>query len=520
MWALLALLLLGGSLRFQGLSRRGLVAYDEGFFIQAAKGPAIAARWAVNSWIAGEPLEAGGLRAEFARQGFPYPSLCARPGHAGLMALGMSVAGIRDVVPLAISALLGTWSILWVYRSAFLLGGARAALLAAAFLACSPNHVFFSRSGLSHVTALFFLLWAFTRFLERGKGSFGAGLLAGAAFVCHYSLFWAVPLMALGEILALRGPRAFRGCAARILLMGLGWLVFPLLCEAATRLARYALGGWAPGFGTYFSEIQYGLGGLMRTVFARAQSTPWFYVIHVVRTEGAVFSGLLAGGITWGAWRMLKDRGAVSRGIGLSAIAVAVIFGFYSALDFRACRTLLPAFGFGAVLLGCFLDRVAARVPVAALLLLCVHAFVAAPRVAQAAQGVSPYPALADAARRDGRHLVAVDDFPVVDFYQGGNREVLIRDRAAFERLKVQGPLRLLVVNRGGMYGFEDPLWAAEGRYAFVEEVVRSRRPGDIRPLGFPLAFDYTDADLRWDRVRSVSDLLYRIEAYDLDDSH
>lgn len=524
LWCLLILLAVGGGLRLAGLSERGLFYYDEAYLTQTFKGPAIALRWAATAIWTGAPFDSHDLRQEFVRHGFPYASFVARQGYGALVILGMTAAGIRDVVPLAVNAILGTASVAMACRLGVLLQGPRAGLFAAGLLAFSPNHVFFSRSGLSHPTALFFALWAFCRYLARrrgdGKGLFGAGILGGLALVSHYSLFWAVPLLAAGEAasaIAFPGAPA-RAAGTRIARLVLGGAIPPLACEAAMRSAHAVFGAWIPGMGTYFSEFRYGLGGLMQTVFAQARSTPWFYAIHTVRTEGAIFAALLVAAAGRELYRLaLRPREAWPRGAWLPALAVTVGYAVYSATTFRACRTLLVVFPLGAVLVGCLLDRWSRSRRALVLAVLLAHAALVAPDLIRSVGASSPYPALAQKARAEGRRLAAVDDFPVVDFYQGGTGEVFVRDRAAFERARREGPLWLVVVNRGGGYGFEDPIWAAEGRYAFVRSVVRSRRPIAVYPAGFPLEYDYADRELDFRRLWGLGHLPYAVEVYDLE---
>lgn len=523
LWGLLAFLALGGGLRLAGLPERGLFYYDEGYMAQACKGPAIALRWAASAVWTGAPLDARDLRQEFVRSGFPYASFAARHGYGALSILGMSVAGIRDIIPLAINAVLGTATLAWAYRLGAILQGPRAGLLAAGFLALSPNHVFFSRSGLSHPTALFFALWAFCRCLARrsgdGKGVFGAGLLGGMALICHYSLFWVVPLLAIGEVsAAIRSGGNARAARARALLLIAGGAIPPFACEVGMRIARVALGEWIPGVGTYFSEAHYGLVELMGSVFSRARSTPWFYPIHTIRTEGMLFAVLLAlaaGRELRRLWR--APDATLQPGTRLLALAVVAGYVVYTAVSFRACRTLLVIFPLGAVLIGCLLDRWAKTRNGIVVFLLLLHGAIVVPRLVRSIRCASPYPEIARAAQAEGRRLLAVDDFPVIDFYQPGGREVFVRDRAAFERIREAGPVWLAVINRGGRYGFDDPVWAAEGRYAFVRSVVETLRPVATYPAGFPLEFDFVDETFRADRLFSLDGVDYQIDVFSLE---
>lgn len=517
-WLLLALLAAGGGARFWRLSDRGLFSYDEGFLAQAAKGPAVAFRWAARALLDGEPLTREGLREAFAREGFPYPYVAAKHGYAALVCIGMALGGPRDAVPLAVSAFLGTASLLWTWRIGRLLGGGVGAAASATFLtAFSPNHIFFSRSGFSHASSVFFVLWALWVYLSHARRAAGArplgrtGFLAGAAFLCHYNTVWLPFVLGAAEAAFPSGQGGAR--ARRLLALATGFAAPLAICEAATWITKGLGGGWLPGVATYGAELLRAP-ELMTSVFSRARISSLYYVLHTVRSEGILWTALLVASAVPLAARRAGD--------GLTVLAcLAVIYLFYSLSGFKACRTLLAVFPLGAIAIGAAVGRMHPRARGAVAALVALQGVLVLPAVTETLSASSPYPALAAAARREGKRLLAVDDYPVVDFYQGGNHAVFVRDAAAFRDLasRDEGGWRLLVVNRGGRYGFEDPVWTAEGRYALVEEIVRSRAPAAVVPYSLPLVYEYADPIFSWRRLFVLDAPPSVVEVYDLDDA-
>lgn len=514
---LLAMILaLGGALRFWGLEKRGLAFYDEGSLAQVAKGPAIACRWALRSVARGDPLTVEGLKAEYAREGFPYPYAAAKHGYAAPVSAGMTLFGIRDVVPLGVSALFGTLSLVWVWRIGLLTGGVVAAGCAAALMAVSSNHVFFSRSGFAHAASVFFALGSVFHAIRRPSLSARAGFWAGLAFTCHYNLYWLFVVLPAWEVLcrwrrpgrdvSFLGPlAAFAGSGA-----------VPLAAwELVTRSARWILGAWIPGVATYLEEVVYSSTGLATTVFSGGDAHPWFYVIHTVRTEGLLFAFLAAAALGWTVVRWLRRPAAPEARLFLLALGVLWVYVAYSASPFMACRTLLVVIPFGALLIAAMACH-RTWGWTAAVLIVSAQSVLGWSSLREILRARSPYPGLVAEARGEGKRLVAVGDYPVVEFYGKGNDGALARTRQDLELLAADRPVRLLAVNRGGRWGFEDPLWSREGRYEAIRWAVATLRPSRVVPFGMPLAFDDAASRFGWDRLFSVGGEPYRLHVYEL----
>ena len=114
-----------------------------------------------------------------------------------------------------------------------------------------------------------------------------------------------------------------------------------LVLEAATRAVKASAGGWLPGVHSYLWEVRYA-GDLMRSIFEPAVSTLWFNAIHLLRTEGPLYAGLLA--VALAASARGGCRAASRRGVLLVALSVVSLLDLYSIPSFRTSRTLLAVF--------------------------------------------------------------------------------------------------------------------------------------------------------------------------------
>ncbi len=515
---LLALLILGGALRAVGLERRGLASYDEGSLAQVAKGPAIAYRWAVRSVVHGDPLTSAALREEFVRNGFPYPYLAAKHGYAACVAAGMALFGVRDVVPLAVSALFGTLSLIWVWRIGLLAGGIRTAACAAALLAVSPNHLFFSRSGFSHAASVFFALGAFFYAVQGPFLPARAGLWTGLAFTFHYNLYWlfvVLPAREAWQALQARESAALRDGLHRVAAFAIAAAVPLAAWEAVTRAARWILGGWIHGVASYLEEVWYSSAGLNATIFSGGDAHPWFYVIHTVRTEGIFFAVLMAIALGWVVTRAVRHPGTPESRLLPLAAGIFWVYMAYSLKPFMACRTLLVAFPLGVLFVATMVCRwrkwVAVAVLVVAGQLICVWG-----TLGDVLRTRSPYPDLVAEAQAGGRSIAAVDDYPVAEFYAPGAPSALLRSPQELLDRADAGPVHLLAVNRGGRWGYEDPLWSREGRYEAIRWAVQTRVPAYVLPFGVPLAFDDAAARFGWDRTFSLEGEPFAVHVYDI----
>ena len=165
------------------------------------------------------------------------------------------------------------------------------------------------------------------------------GFVYGLSILCHYNLIWFALVVLAGE--ACFAPRAsFSWRSYAIFLTGLALPV--AACEATTHLIGWALGPWAPGVHGYlweFWETPRLLGG----VFSHADSSPSFYLAHLIRTEGAVFAGLSAAAVGALAWVMRRQAWRDLTGPCLVSLSMAAVFLLYQPPSFRACRTILAS---------------------------------------------------------------------------------------------------------------------------------------------------------------------------------
>lgn len=193
-----AILALAAVLRFDALTGRGFIHWDEGKF--ALEGVRL---WSVLSSLSqAHPVVAGKAIGT------------AKPTHALLIALSYRVLGVHDYAPLLLNAAASVLAVavlcLWARR----LFGAGVGLIAALFLAVSGYDIIYARSALSESDAdLFFLAGAFLwwRASETSASSprrtrwirhVYAGGLMGAAFTTNYRLIVYIATFVVIDIVA------------------------------------------------------------------------------------------------------------------------------------------------------------------------------------------------------------------------------------------------------------------------------------------------------------------------------
>lgn len=525
-----ATLAAGILLRMWGLPSRELSYYDEGGVWRMAFAPAAAFRSSVADLAGGDLPSWRSVRDAVFRHGFPDTYFGAYHGYVAFDSAAMAVIGVRDDAGFWVSALLGSLTLLVVFRLGTVLGSAASGLCALCLLAFSPNHVFYSRAGLAHATSVFFVYAAFFRLLrpvpvrDRLRSSFQGGVLLGYGVVAHYNFFWGIPYALLVVIVmsCLEGRIGIRPVLALALrrtgALAAGIAVFPLLSEGITRGIALNLAGTLPGALSYFQEVanQFSIntGG-----YSVSRSTPLFYVVHWIRTEGILFmvavacSGVFLATGLLRTWSVEAFRRAVLAGLVLAPHLL------YAPLPLKGARTMLVAIPAAALCVSWWIVRRPRPVRIALLAAILAGMM---PMTAEVVSGRGPYKTvLAEIARR-GASPVTVDDYPVIQTYAG--RDDLLAAQAggrpwrkALDRIRGQypGPHYLIAVRKDGRYGFDNPVWT--DRFGIVREVVsRGARPVFSVPFGQPLAFDYVDETFRWDRLFGLAGVDYALDVFDL----
>lgn len=516
--------------RGAGIANASFFHYDEGETAKSALGPAVAARWILRTAWEGGTWSREALRAEYERYGFPYARTSARPGYLALGAASMTLFGVSDTALIGVSAAAGVGTVAWIFLILRRLWpDTDAAFWGALALAVSPAHVFFSRTGFAHVTAAFFLAWAVFLYLEaeaRGGGAryAKAGLAAGYAFTCHFNVATALAVLALFHVgrRAWIGERTLAGLGARdVCLAGLAAAAPPLAFQALTAGAAAAFPAWLPDQTTYFEDLAAQRAHLFAYCNPRARSTPLYYGLFWLRAETA---GLLAGAVvgTVLAWRRGAGGARDAGGPRLAAALVWWPFVAMSAMRWKVARTLVPLLPFASVLWGAVWGslRPAGRAGwwmtrSAAVALLAVPAACNVPLW----NGHGHFRDLVAALKAEGRAVVGVDEFPVLDFYAGHPGAFLARDAAAFRAWQASHPgtpATLVALCKDGVYGFEDPVYA--NRFGFVRDVIARRgAPDRALPFRVPVVYEHVDETFRPDRLFRLSGLRYEVHLFDLE---
>lgn len=366
---LAAAVLYGGWLRFDRVTDREPFVSDEADYIGEAlflKSAACALRDSVRLFLeerrSGEDLwkKEEQVRAfEEALQG--HPPAMGRPGHVLFIALAMGL--VEDPIAAApvAAAVFGTLSIVLVFLLGRLLYQPWVGALAAAFLAVSPYHVWYSRSGFAEADTTFFLLltlWLYLLGHRRSSPWLAAasGLAAGIGFVVHhrFALFLGF-LWFLEAFLAVtrRGPET-RARLGRFCLLNAAFLLPIVSIEAVYHLALvgFQAAGKVMPAATYFTQllvvstyIRYNNLIPYRHFFEWQNFLTYPYLLWII--EGPLVFLFFAGG----AAGLVKRRGFAGLIVGLLLVGPIL---FYSYMDASA-RFISVSIPFLAIATGLFL---------------------------------------------------------------------------------------------------------------------------------------------------------------------
>jgi 4-amino-4-deoxy-L-arabinose transferase-like glycosyltransferase len=273
---LLAILILGGYLRFHGAEQRGPSFFDEGIYTLEGKwiytfSKALAStlkRKMEEVRLRQNLYSFEGEARRFQESIEGEPPVWGRPGFSLLTGICMGLLGPRINATHLVSAFFGTLSILGV----FLLGRAmfddRVGLLAALLLAISGYHLVYSVTGLADGPAMCFALFAFYLYYKskiregRGRGGYLFAVLAGVgcgvAFAVHDRMLYVFLVLLLNEgIDFIRGKDQRKKRLKKIAVLGSAFLLPIGLFEFPYYLGMIILRhfGKTLPFRTYFEEL-------------------------------------------------------------------------------------------------------------------------------------------------------------------------------------------------------------------------------------------------------------------------
>lgn len=243
--ALAAVLALAATLRLHRLPEQGLLLFDEGFLVREARSVL-----AIAGGLAGGG-NSGGMLAEEVKNS---PVLFAKPAHNFALALMLPLEPRADRATLALSAIAGTMAV-W---ATFLLGralfGWNAGILSALFLATSPYHLLYSRSGLSDSLTILFWTIALWTWVRGGKYSaLVSGVAGGVCVATNYRELF-IPLIFLFLALRETGKGNLRAGAAKFAGWTGGFLSVLLVFEIPYRVAESVSGSSFPN-GTFIGQL-------------------------------------------------------------------------------------------------------------------------------------------------------------------------------------------------------------------------------------------------------------------------
>jgi|GEM_PF-4514201 len=185
---LLLILAAGTTLRFYGITQRGLFIPDETVYYRAA----LAAKSAIEGYL----KHPGG---NFLSALLPITdSFAGKPFHVLLGTLSLFIFGLRQYSPIMMTAIFGVLTIWLIFLAGKKLYGEKAGLIAAMLLAVCAFHVYYSRSFMAHADQTFFTTLAAFLYLSGRRTP--AGLVLGLAFTLHTVTVFYLPIFVFLEI--------------------------------------------------------------------------------------------------------------------------------------------------------------------------------------------------------------------------------------------------------------------------------------------------------------------------------
>lgn len=351
---LAAILVLAAVLRFDDLTQRGLVYWDEGkFALEGLRFEALLHKLVAPhaSAVAGKSIGT------------------AKPSHALLIAIVYALIGVHDYAPLLLNAAASVGQVLMVYVIARRLFDPWIALTAALLLAVSEYEVIYARSALSESDGCLFLLigayvWLArphaptvspaTNAAENVRARLTAGLLLGLAFTVNYRLIVYIGAAVIVDVLWTLRSAERTVAAKRLGFWCLGLLIAPTLWQCmdlAARLDHFVL---------FHSEltgkrewyVQQALFQLHQGRQSVVRFDPWLYVQWWLLREGWLPSILLLIGV---------GLALVRRTFALLTMTAMVVlpYAVYALAPFIVPRNLEAALPFASILAAVALVEIA-----------------------------------------------------------------------------------------------------------------------------------------------------------------
>lgn len=327
---LILILALATFLRAHNLATQGLHSSDEAAYLMEARGDQ-------------QPLH-------------------AKPSHIFTLALSLLLFGRHDYSGLIVSAFFGVLTVGLVFVLGKSLYNAKTGILAAAWLAVSGYHIFFSRTVYAEIDSVFFFtLGVYLYYLSRKKTKFGylililSGLSSGLAFTFQYRLFLIPVFLAMFEIHFLFAEKKIK----------LNRKIKRLVClsfSLITPILLWQLAYWLslPSF-TYFAQLRH---MLFRTGASSSAGfsldKPLRYLRFLLLFEGIPIFALTIFALGYHSkktWPLFKIEDII---VAIPLLGSLLVFSF---LPFKPARAMVIILPFLALTVGRLLDVFVKDIP-------------------------------------------------------------------------------------------------------------------------------------------------------------
>tara|TARA_B100001123_G_scaffold435108_1_gene562967 strand:- start:7736 stop:9544 length:1809 start_codon:yes stop_codon:yes gene_type:complete len=324
-------LLLAAGMRGYGIVERGLVDYDEAWYLLEAKTLYNTGKFALAQiGILDEPDVALGLKAFIKKRG-TVPLTSIKPGHTAFLFLGLLAFGPHDYAGLFMSVISGLLTVYLVFRLGKDIFGLRAGLLAALFLAVSPFHILYSRSVYSQANGIFLVtLGAFLWHQIHSTGDrrllslIAPGLAVGWAFTCHFNLAYVpVTFMALEAIAIVLNRNRFpvaRNRIKRLLILGCSLAAPAAVIESVGQFFKW-LGVFPADYPTYLGQFAHRKPLAEALQFSTDQVPFWSSRLLQIEGAAALILATIGLAITMANLR----KGSTDRALVLGLVLVALL---------------------------------------------------------------------------------------------------------------------------------------------------------------------------------------------------
>lgn len=350
-------------LRIYGLEHRGLIEHDEAGFVLASQLYSRAAAWLTENfkYFQEGRLSLTDLKAFLLSSGGGTQNMSAKPLHYLVVASALFFSS-SEYGALLTQALFGTCTVFLVFLMGKRIYTIDTGIFAAAMLAVSPYHIYYSRSLFAQVESAFFVALAaycFILSLQSYQSNirllFLTGLSTGLGFTSHYNLFYQIPLFLLYETLS-----QVKNCAYNLR------RTVALIIGIASPIIFFQLIFWIPSLFISKLHNNYTLGLRYRTYFQQlydqtianlsssGSPDPAYYIKLLWNIDGPIYFIL----IVLGAFIILKklvEQFNLTDFIILSQFIAPVSVWSISSLQFP--RNIVVVLPFAALIAAAFFEK-------------------------------------------------------------------------------------------------------------------------------------------------------------------